>query len=298
MFAITWSKVIPLNELGLPITALQSSVRSTLIIGLVAVAGVIGWLFAARWLSILIDRVHAIRITAGPVKQLRYDNGVIEVAGVRLDTLTPETMPSGLTAALGTSGRVFLVHEGTSFPCGPGRSLSTQPGLPDLAFSPDPGDIVTFTTERSPLSWPTPLAMNFMTGSAPSWKRHLYCRLTWTKRSRARLEILWRFEQGYYNPDGWRPQTIEHISASLLRASITEASDLQNVAVEYLTRTRHWNRSAYRLESRGPAGDGSGEIIAAIHRDDHSNPNPGSGLSLQLLLDYDLRRVIREIAFQ
>jgi hypothetical protein len=277
--------------------ALQSRVRSTLIVGLVAATGVIVWLFAARSLSVLIDRVHTIRIAAVPVNQLRFDNGTIEVAGVRLDTLTRETMPSGLRAALGTNGRVSLVYGGMSFPCGPGRSLSPS-WLPDLVFSPDPGDSVTFTRERSHLSWPTPLEMNFMTGSAPSWKRHQYCRLTWTKRSRARLEILWQIEQGYFNNDGWRPQKIEYVSAGLLRAGITEASDLQDAAVDYLTRTRHWDRSAYRLESRGPAADSSGEIIAAIHRDDESKAHPGSGLSLQLLLDYDSRRVTREIAFQ
>jgi hypothetical protein len=200
-------------------------VRLTLILSVVA-AGVIVWLLAARSLSLLLDQVHTSRITTAHVDQIRYDNGVIELAGVRLDTLTPETMPSGLTAVLSTSGRVLLLHGGRSFPCGPGSSVSAQPGLPDITFSPDPGDTVVFTTERSHLSWPTPLAMNFMTGSAPSWKRHLYCRLMWTKRSHASLEILWRFEQGYYNPDGWRPQTIEHGSAGLLRVSISEASSL------------------------------------------------------------------------
>jgi hypothetical protein len=273
-------------------------VRLTLVVGFAGVACGIVWLFAVRPLSMLIDRVHTLRIAAEPVKQLLYDNGVFEVAGLRLYTLTTETMPSGLTAALGSGRRVSILYNGKSFPCGPGRSLAPQPGLPDLAFAPDPGDTVTFTAERSYLSWATPLEMNFMTGSVPSWKRHLYWRLTWTKRSRARLDILWRLEQGYFNPDGWRPSTVNIVTAGLLNARVTESSDLQDAAIAHLARTKHWERSAYRLESHGPAADGSGEIITVIHNADLSNSIPGSGLSVQLLLDYNSRQVIRELAFQ
>ena len=44
---------------------------------------------------------------------------------------------------------------------------------------------------------------NFMTGHAPSWKRHRYHQLVWTKRSGAKLEMLWRYEQYFYPTDGW-----------------------------------------------------------------------------------------------
>jgi hypothetical protein len=47
------------------------------------------------------------------------------------------------------------------------------------------------------LSWPV-FEINFMTGSSPYLKRHVYGRLKWTKRSGANLELLWRIEQRYY----------------------------------------------------------------------------------------------------
>lgn len=189
-------------------------------LSLAAAAGLIVWLFAAQSLSMLLDRIHVANLNSAAVKEVRYDNGVIEVAGIRLDTLTPETMPSGVTVELSSNGRAAFLHRGKSFSCGPGRSLAAPSGLPDIIFTPDPGDTVTFSAERSHMSWPTPLAMNFMTGSAPSWKRHLYCELAWTKRSGASMRILWRFEQGYFNPEGWRPKSIEYGTAGLLDVTL------------------------------------------------------------------------------
>lgn len=242
--------------------------RTIVISSLFGLAAMMVWLVGARSLGLLIDRLHTARITAEPVHQIRYDSGTIEIAGVRLDTLTTATLPSGLTAVAGAAGRVSFTYHGLTFPCGPGRSVPGLSGLPDIAFSPDPGDSAIFTREQSHLSWPTPLQLNFMTGSAPSWKRHQYCRLRWTKRSGASLEILWRIEQGFFQEDGWRPSKIEFVSAGLLRATITEAAD------------------------------GSGELIAAIHRKDETNPLPGTDVSVNLVLDYQSRRVTRAIAFQ
>ena len=261
-------------------------------------AGVVVWLVAARSFSVLIDRIDLARITETPVPRLRFENGTIEVADARLDTLTTETMPSGLNVVVQPGGRTILTYGGKTFPCGPGQWAPTPNGLPDIGFSPDAGDTVSLLTERSHLSWPTPLEMNFMTGSAPSWKRHSYSRLTWEKRSRARLEMVWRVEQAWFKDGGWRPQSMAYVTAGLLRVSITEAVDLNAAAVEYLARTKHWDRSVYRLESRGPSVDGSGEIIAAVHRDDDRPASPGSGSSVQLFLDYGSRQVTREIAFQ
>jgi hypothetical protein len=72
---------------------------------------------------------------------------------------------------------------------GPSRELGVKPG---------PGDKAQFRVERSLLSWPTPLEMNFMTGHSPSWKRHLYYRLVWEKPDGGRLEMVWRYEQYFY----------------------------------------------------------------------------------------------------
>jgi hypothetical protein len=47
------------------------------------------------------------------------------------------------------------------------------------------------------------LETNFMTGQTPSWRRHLYYRLSGKKASGARLDMLWRFEQGFDTVNGW-----------------------------------------------------------------------------------------------
>lgn len=277
---------------------LHSNVRLAVLIGVALVVSAILWLVASRSVSMMMDRVHVTRLTEATVNEIRYDSGTIEVAGSRLDTLTTETLPSGLQLAVRPSGRALLKYEGKLFPCGTGKLLSTYPSPIDVAISADLGDSVRFVTERSHLSWPTPFEMNFMTGYAPTWRRHSYCRLTWVKSSGARMEIVWRVRQGLFNQDGWRPAVVKDVSAGVLRITVTEAVDLQDSAAEYLTRNRHWQRSSYQLENRGPSTDRRSEMIAAIHHDDEQSTRPGSGLSVLLLVDYASRKVSGEAAFQ
>jgi len=52
--------------------------------------------------------------------------------------------------------------------------------------------------------------MNFMTGASPSWKRHTYQRLSWTKSNGAKLEMLWRYEQHFIGVNGWTSPTMTH----------------------------------------------------------------------------------------
>ncbi len=262
--------------------------RIAIFAGLAVAAGAIVWLFAARSIGLLIDQLHVKRLSETAVHELAYDGNTLAVAGFKLYTLTIKTLPSGLTIT-SRRGRAAFGYQGQTFPCGPAHGTEVTP---------DQGDIVTLISERSHVSWPVPFEMNFMTGVAPTWKRHAYTRLTWRKRSGARLEIVWRIEQGLFHEGGWRPPTMEITTAGLLRVGITEATDLQASAVEYLERTRHWQRSAYALDSQGPSSDGNAERIAVIHRDDDLATSPGAGQSLILLLDYGSRKVTREVAFQ
>ena len=262
--------------------------RIALFAGLAVAAGALLWLFTARSLGLLIDRVNVSRLSETPVHELAFSKGTFEVAGAKLYTLTPDTLPSGLTVRAQHS-RAVIEYQGQTFPCGPSQGLK---------LSPDAGDTVTLFTERSHLSWPVPFEMNFMTGVVPTWKRHCYTRLHWLKRSGARMEIVWRVEQGLFNEGGWRPPTMDIITSGLLRVTIKPAAGLQASAIEYLARTRHWERSTYRLESQGPSADGRTEIIAAIHRADEHAASPGAGQSVTLHLDYASRKVVREVAFQ
>jgi hypothetical protein len=255
------------------------------------------WLFAARWVSLTVDRFHTVLLESPALDHFRYDNGVLELGSTRLYLMTPEFVWSGLVT-ISPIGRVALASGGKSFAFGPGQSVPSRSGLPDFRFNPDPGDNVLLTIERSAISWPTPFEMNFMTGVSPSWRRNAYCRLRWSKRSGAKLEMLWRLTQGYYREGGWSPPKIEAITVGLVRTRITEAKDLENAAVQYLSRTKHWDRSEYRLEDRGPSSDSMEEIIFALHRDDEKSPHPGAGRSVELRLGYKSRRVAREIAGQ
>jgi hypothetical protein len=270
-----------------------------IIIGLIAVAlAAVVWLYAARSFSVLADRWHTVVIESRSPYHFIYQSGILQFGNIHLYTMTPE-FQQGPVAAISANGRVSLIAGATSFPLGPGRSVLQPSGLPYFEFTADAGDVVRLSLERSLVSWPTPFEMNFMTGSAPSWKRHAYWRLTWTKPSRAKLEMLWRQEQGYYSRDGaWSPASVEVITSGLMRTNIVEASDLENAAVRHLSRTKHWDRSEYRLESRGPSGDGREEVIFAIHRDDEQSPHPGAGRSIELRVGYDSREVTREIGAQ
>jgi hypothetical protein len=85
---------------------------------------------------------------------------------------------------------------------------------------------------------------------------------------------------------------------NLLSSKINEASDLDSAAVQYLRRTRHWDRAEYNLENRGPSTDSSEEVIFALHRDDEHSPHPGAGRSVELRLDYQSRQATREFSGQ
>ena len=62
-----------------------------------------------------------------------------------------------------------------------------------------------------------------MTGHAPSWKRHYYHQLVWKKRSGAKLEMLWRYEQYFYPADGWTEGNMTHEGTTgLIKVEITD----------------------------------------------------------------------------
>lgn len=117
-----------------------------------------------------------------------------------IDTPDDKRFPLRLTA--NASQHLVLLSDGKSFELGPMVSGGGH-SVAGIEFSPESGDKVSFVTERCLLSWPTPFNFNFMTGQSPSWKRHLYYRLVWTKPSGAALEMLWRYEQYFFPANGW-----------------------------------------------------------------------------------------------
>ena len=75
----------------------------------------------------------------------------------------------------GDENQLHLSTCGMSFTFGPLLETTRDDvGRLVFAFAPEPGDKVSFTLQRSLLSWPTPFEVNLMTGGpVASWRRHL-----------------------------------------------------------------------------------------------------------------------------
>jgi hypothetical protein len=69
------------------------------------------------------------------------------------------------------------------------------------------------------------------------------------------------------------------------------------VIADYIQRSRGWNPSEYRIESR-PSENRTSDIVAVIHLNDEASPHPGAGSSIQLYLDRVSHQVQKELAGQ
>jgi len=174
---------------------------------LIVAAGLLGvWIFGGRLVSLLIDRLGTVSRQPQPVGPLSFDG-----MGLRVG----ETW---ITAELGSQNEVEYRQGNDSFRLGVKSADSDEVAM-------DEGDEVSYVTSRSALSWPTPFVMNFMTGAASSWRRHTYYRLRWKKRSGAKLELVFRYEQWYYGGQGWMAgRMVNGDSTGLIETRITRHS--------------------------------------------------------------------------
>jgi hypothetical protein len=106
-------------------------------------------------------------------------------------------------------GRLVLSRGGKSFVLGArtGGHLQVEARNGEIAeFVSEIGDRASLVIERSFLAWPTPFEINFagLGGTATTWKRHVYYRLSWVKASGARLSMVWAGEQPYDSANLWR----------------------------------------------------------------------------------------------
>ncbi|PYK11455.1 MAG: hypothetical protein DME65_07195, partial [Verrucomicrobia bacterium] len=138
------------------------------------------WIFAGRQISLFLDRFATIEMTSARINSIVYEGsgtgGILHINNLDLG-LNDRNDP---TPSVGTTknDQVALADRGKVFAFGPAR-----PEADNLATAPPQDDNASIEIRRSLLSWPTPLDINFMTGHSPSWKRHLYYRLLWTKPS-------------------------------------------------------------------------------------------------------------------
>jgi hypothetical protein len=158
------------------------------------------WIFGGRQISLLLDRLGTIEMTAAGIHSIAYEGsgtgGILHINDLDLSL----NDRNGPTPSVGTTknDQLALADQGKVFAFG---SVQTQ--AENLATVPPAGDHASVEIRRSILSWPTPFEFNFMTGHSPSWKRHLYYRVLWKKPSGAKLEMLWRYEQYFYPGNGW-----------------------------------------------------------------------------------------------
>lgn len=163
---------------------------------------VIAWIAGARSLSLLLDRLNTVQIDSQPIVQLGVEDAsgcMLRINDLPMSNAMPDYSPYPMEMKVDPARQFVVASGGHAVVLGEvEESLGASRGL---GVKPGPGDKAQFRVERSMLSWPTPLEMNFMTGHSPSWKRHLYYRLVWEKPDGGRLEMVWCYEQYYY--DHW-----------------------------------------------------------------------------------------------
>lgn len=191
------------------------------VIGIICFGAVlIAWVTGARPLSLLLDRIHTVEIDSQPIVRLGVEDanrGMLQINDHPMSTATPDYSPYPMEMKVDPD-RHFVVQSANRW-IALGRVNESSDGGRGLEIKPGAGDKAQFHIERSMLSWPTPLDINFMTGHSPSWKRHLYYRLVWEKPGGRRLEMLWRYEQYFY--DDWASGFMTRVGTTgLIRVDI------------------------------------------------------------------------------
>lgn len=157
------------------------------------------WVAGARPLALLLDRWHTVPIDSQAIVELGVEDanrGMLRINDLPMSNAMPDYSPYPMEMKVDPAQQFVVASGGQAIVLGEVEdSLGASRGL---GVKPGPGDKAQFRVERSLLSWPTPLEMNFMTGHSPSWKRHLYYRLVWDKPDGGRLEMVWCYEQYFY----------------------------------------------------------------------------------------------------
>ena len=198
--------------------------RKILIVLLLIIALVAVWLWRGRNLLMVVDKIHVVEATSRPITAISYEGngtgGILRADDVDLSLNQVEL--GGAQPSVGTTkdGELALSFRGKVFPF---ASMSSQDDK--LAAKVPDGDTARISIDHSAVAWPNYFEVNFMTGNSPKWKRYIYRRLIWKKPNGAKLEMLWRYEQFFYQNDGWieafmvRPET-----TGLIRVEISDAA--------------------------------------------------------------------------
>ncbi|HEX4638263.1 MAG TPA: hypothetical protein VH170_02130 [Chthoniobacterales bacterium] len=197
--------------------------RRFLIILLIVLAVVVLWLWRGRDLTTAIDRIHLVQTSSRPVTTTSYEGsgtgGILRADDVDLSLNQMEL--GGAQPSFGTTkdGELALSFRGKVFPFAPMSSQEDK-----LTAKVPAGDTARISIEHSAVPWPNFFEVNFVTGNSPKWKRHIYQKLLWRKANRAKLEMIWRYEQFFYPPGGWTEAFMTRQgSTGLIRVEISDA---------------------------------------------------------------------------
>jgi hypothetical protein len=213
----------------------------TILLGAATILGLaVLWLFTARPISLLIDRVSTVSMGQLPASPVGWNGTFLQFGaslpgligpngweghallegGHILDLQGPGDRDAA-TLTIGPDGCLRLAAQGRTILLG--CRSGDLPGAdgPIPAYAAQAGDKVSLRIEHSRFSWPTPFETNFMTGQTASKRRGFYYRLSWTKASGQRLDLLWRFEQGFDKANGWTAAGPGGRPAGLIRVKIS-----------------------------------------------------------------------------
>jgi hypothetical protein len=181
------------------------------------------WLWRGRDLSIFIDRFYLIETTSHPIKNIVYDGtgtgGILHADDIDL-SLNGGELAGSPNIGTTVQNQLALSFSGKVFAFGP-----LSPETNKLASEKPAEDVATILVQHSAIPWPNFFETNFMTGNSPKWKRNIYRTMRWKKPNRAKLEMVWRYEQFYYAQDHWVDALMIRPGASgLIRVEISNAA--------------------------------------------------------------------------
>jgi hypothetical protein len=269
------------------------------IFGVLILLGLAAVLFVAgRQLVILLDGFATSPPEPLPTGRYLYGATHITICDTDMELMDVNEIPVDIRYDINPAGRLTLHTQGKAFPLGTLIGPKPTNGPLEFPFTADDGDVVSFTRYHSLLGWPTPFEVNWLGGRSPTWRRNLYHRLSWHKRSGEALSLLWRFEEGLFRDEGWRPSS--RLGAwGLVDVSLVGPADGQVEDIEhYLRRTKGWFEGDYRCESAGVSPDGCCDVVRILHRFDEQGAHPGGGLSVELWLDRKTHAIKRELGMQ
>src|SRR4051812_16137594 len=183
------------------------------------------WIFQGPKLSMFCDRFGTASEMSEKIDSITYEGsgsgGILKAGQISLSLNSPVAPLRVPSIGSTKDGHLGLASAGKVFSFGP-MAEDRDDVSKVMTVSTGPGDEARLAVSHSYASWPTPFNVNFMTGGSPSWKRHSYQQLTWSKPNGSKLVMLWRYEQNFDAVNGWTiPTLMREGETGLIKLEIT-----------------------------------------------------------------------------